>query len=374
MRSTSTTLALGTEAVSRATESRLPKVLILTSGLQFDRGSAEEVATLSDSLTREGWRATARGCFSRPGSNGDRESDFGRLASGTGCIRELIRLIPRFEIVHIIAENPVSLVFFVIPALLLSKFLGKKVVLSFNLATADEFLERWDWMICPFLRMADRLVVNSDFLASVVEEFGLRAEVLATVHDPSTSAFRQVGRLQPKILVDRPLESPFNIGCLIRAFAFVKQKYPRAELVIAGKGTQRKSLESMVQTEGILGVSFIDGSVQDEHDSLFTEADLYIVPSSYDTMPRSILKAFASGLPVVTTDAGGITGLVKDKVNGQVVPINSHVALAERIFELIENPELVAQLTRQAQTDARQFGWDQVGESWRKMYRAVTTA
>lgn len=374
MNSNGTTLALGTEAVERTAESSLPLVLILTSGLQFDRGSAEEVAVLSESLTREGWKATARGCFSRPGSNTDRESDFGRIASGTGCIRELIRVIPGFEIVHIIADNPASLFFFVIPVLLLSKFLGKKVVLSFNLATAEEFLERWDWMICPFLRMADRLVVDSEYLVSVVEESDLRAEVLATVLDPSIPVFRKVGPLQPKILVDRPLESPFNIGCLIRAFAFVKQKYPRAELLIAGKGRQLKSLESMVQTEGILGVSFVGGSTQDKHDSLFAETDLYVVPSTHDTMPRSILKAFASGLPVVTTDAGGITGLVKNRVNGLVVPINSHVELAESIFELIENPELVMGLTRQARTDARQYGWDHVGESWRKMYRGIVTA
>ena len=371
MRSLDTTLALRTESVSRSAESRLPEVLLLTSGLQFDRGAAEEVAALSESLTGEGWRTTVRDCFSSQWTNGDRQSDFGRLASCRDCIRELVRLIPGFEVVHLVADSPVALVFFAIPVLLLSKFLGKKVVLSFDLATADDFLDRWDWMICPFLRMADRLVVNSEFQASAVEEFGLQAEVLPTVSDSSTPAFRQVGRLQPRILVDRPLESPFNITCLIRAFAFVKQKYPRAELIIAGEGTQREALENMVRTEGIRGVSFDNHSTYDEPGSSYAEADLYIVPSSYDTMPRSILKAFTAGLPVVTTDAGGITSLVKDRVNGLVVPVNNHVVLAERIFELIENPELVVELTRHAQADARQFEWNQVGESWRKLYRAV---
>ncbi|UCC43214.1 MAG: glycosyltransferase family 4 protein [Candidatus Zixiibacteriota bacterium] len=344
-----------------------PKILLLTSS-RCQGTCYQRAYKLAEALRADGWSADVIVHNRSEPSSGIRLRS---IVSRWHHIRRLVGMIPRYDIIHISADASVLFYSFVGPVVMLSKFFARKVIVNFAPVNLDDFLARWGRLANAFMRVADRLQVDSVYMAAIYSHHHLKADVPTAMFDAAAVPFRAIERLQPKILTDRPLTRDNNVACLIRAFKFVKEKYPRSELVIAGDGPQRPALEMMIKTEHIYGVTFAPAESLSEADRLFDEAEVYVNSSSYDNLPESILRAFAAGLPVVTTDAGAIEQLVIDRVNGMVVSVNDHVAMAERIIELIEKPELIGQFAKHARTDVEQFGWDKVGKTWRHFYRSV---
>lgn len=79
-------------------------------------------------------------------------------------------------------------------------------------------------------------------------------------------------------------------------------------------------------------------------DQLIADSDIAVLPSYHEGMPRFLLEAMSCGLPVVTTDVVGCRALVKDGVNGFLVPPRDPVALADAIERLAGDPDLRAKL------------------------------
>ena len=79
-----------------------------------------------------------------------------------------------------------------------------------------------------------------------------------------------------------------------------------------------------------------------------------------DNLPGTIREAFASGLPVVSTNPGGIPYMVENGKTGLSVEKNDCDALAERVIELLKNPELALSLSRNAREECEKYSWDYV--------------
>ena len=88
-------------------------------------------------------------------------------------------------------------------------------------------------------------------------------------------------------------------------------------------------------------------------------------------MPLSILDAFAAGVPVVTTDAGGIPYMVRDGVNGCLVSRGAYAAMAQSSLRLLHDDGLatrVADTARQECLD--RYSWPVVAKQWEELYRS----
>jgi glycosyltransferase involved in cell wall biosynthesis len=179
---------------------------------------------------------------------------------------------------------------------------------------------------------------------------------------------RKIDSVQPKLVVARSLEKRNNVACAIEAFALVKQKYPRAEMTITGDGSQCEELQRLATREKLNGVTFTGGVSHHELSRYFAEADVYVNASSIDGLPTSLLEALAVGLPVVTTGAGGIPGVINDSINGLIVRPNDPSGLADRIIRLVESPELVQQLSEQAKLSSRDYSLAHVKGKWSELY------
>jgi glycosyltransferase involved in cell wall biosynthesis len=182
---------------------------------------------------------------------------------------------------------------------------------------------------------------------------------------------RKIDSVQPKLVVARSLEKRNNIACVIEAFALVKQKYPRAEMVIAGDGSQREELERLAAREKLNGVTFAGGVSHHELSRHFAEDDVYVNASSIDGLPISLLEALAVGLSVVTTGAGGIPGIINDGINGLIVRPNDPSGLADGIIRLVESPELVQELSEQAKLSSRDYLLAHVKGKWADLYQCL---
>ena len=104
---------------------------------------------------------------------------------------------------------------------------------------------------------------------------------------------------------------------------------------------------------------------------LYDEADIYLNSPNIDNMPGSIIEAFATGLPVVTTDAGGIPYIVTNGETGLIVRRDDHEAMAARALALVDDEAMAARLVERAHNECRKYEWPAVRNNWLQLYHGL---
>lgn len=294
------------------------------------------------------------------------------LSTQLRYIPSLFKHLRRADVVHIFSASYFSFVLAPTPALLVARLYGKRTVLHYHSGEAEDHLERWRRTAIPTLRMADRILVPSRYLVEVFAKFGLEAHAIPNFVRREQVRYRQRDAPAPVLLSNRNLASIYNVACILRAFAVIKERYADASLVVAGEGPERKALERQTAELGLDDVFFV-GQVPPERMTDFYEAaDIYINASDVDNMPLSILESFAAGLPVVSTDAGGIPYFVRDGTDALLVPRDDEGALADAVFRVLEEPGLATRLTANAHRQYRErYSWGAVGDAWLDLYREL---
>jgi glycosyltransferase involved in cell wall biosynthesis len=148
-----------------------------------------------------------------------------------------------------------------------------------------------------------------------------------------TRVIGTVGRLEP--VKDQ--------ASLIRAFRHVHGQLPDTALVIVGDGSQRKILEAEAATLGITDAVRFLGD-RDDVARLLQGMDLFALSSLSEGYSIALLEACAAGLPIVATAVGGNAEIVRDGVNGKLVPAGDVLALAASITNVLQSPGRVASM------------------------------
>ena len=286
-------------------------------------------------------------------------------------IATLLIKLPHFDVAHVFSASNFSFLLAPAPAVLLSKMYRKRVVLNYHSGEAEEHLKNWRRTAIPILKLADRIIVPSGFLVDVFAKFGIKAKAIYNTVDLSSFHYHSNRPLRPIIFANRNFEKHYNVACALRAFALVQQQLPQAQMIVAGNGSQRAELHALAEKLELKNVEFVGAVPPEAMPSLYTEADIYLNSSDVDNMPLSILEAFACGLAVVTTDAGGIPYIVKHNYNGLVVSCGDYQALSRGILWLLNNEDKAGQLIAQAQRDCQQYRWEAVALCWVSLYQEL---
>src|SRR5207302_9733041 len=122
---------------------------------------------------------------------------------------------------------------------------------------------------------------------------------------------------------------------------------------------------------GLRGVTFTGAVDPDVIGEIYAAHDIYIQSPNIDNMPTSVLEAYASGLPVVSTEAGGVPAMLTHGEHGLLAPLGDHEALASRVVELLDSPAFARRLTRQAYAACEGCTWPAVRQQWLSVYRNV---
>lgn len=259
------------------------------------------------------------------------------------------------------------------PALLLIKLYQKPVILSARGGGARIFFLKYKRLVSPILTRLDMITTPSGFLQDAFRDtLGLEPRVVPNIADLEQFEFIPRERFQPKLLVTRNLEPIYDVASILKAFQIVAQKYPQASLGIAGDGSQRKALELLADDLHVADQVFFYGQVDHKGiQKLYQEYDIYVNASRVDNLPGVILEAFASGLPVVSTNAGGIPYIVEHGKTGLLSDVGDCETLAQNVLRVIENPELGQALAQAGQAETVKYTWDHVGPLLREVLEEV---
>src|SRR5262249_46081205 len=254
------------------------------------------------------------------------------------------------------------------PAILISRLYGKGILLNYHSGEADDHLRRWRRSAIPTLKLADQLIVPSEYLVDVFAEFGLPAKAIYNLIETDRFRFRERSVLRPKFLSNRNFEKHYGVDRALRAFARIQTHVPEAQLVVAGDGPERVALEQLARELKLKNTEFVGRVGHDRVIELYDANDVFLNGSEIDNQPLSILEAFACGLPVVTTDAGGIPYMVDNGRTGLIAAKSDDEQLAATALRVFAEPELAQTLIQQGREECCKYRWESVRGDWLKVY------
>jgi glycosyltransferase involved in cell wall biosynthesis len=208
----------------------------------------------------------------------------------------------------------------------------------------------------------------------VFESFDIPARVVANTIDLTRFAYRERGRLRPRLLSTRNFEPIYNVACTVRAFAQIQAQYPDATLTLVGTGSEAAALQSLASALELRHVRFVGAVPPDEIHRYYADADIYIQTPTIDNMPGSVIEAFASGLPVVSTDVGGVPSILTDDQHGLLAPDNDAGAVAACVCRLLAHPDQAQRMAAAARETCEAYAWSRVRTDWVSVYQTALDA
>jgi glycosyltransferase involved in cell wall biosynthesis len=146
----------------------------------------------------------------------------------------------------------------------------------------------------------------------------------------------------------------------LESLAWVMDELPEARLALVGDGPDRMRLERVFAKLPVHFAGFLAG---DELAAAFASADVFVMPSTTETLGFVALEAMASGVPVVAADAGGLRDVVQHGENGFLYDPSQRKAALAPIRELLASRGLRRELARMGRKTAENASWE--GETLR---------
>lgn len=274
------------------------------------------------------------------------------------------------DVAHIFSASYSSFLVAPLPAWFVARLRGKKTLIHYHSGEARDHLEK-SWVARAVLKRTDRIVTPSGYLVDVFREFGLKAEAIANVVDFAQFRYRERNPLRPRLVCTRGFHSYYCVDVVVQAFARVQKEFPDAVLDLVGGGALEAEIRDLVSTLQLKNVNFCGVASRDEIHGYYDRADIFINASRLDNMPVSILEAFASGTPVISTAPEGMLYLVEPEQTGLLSEPGNAEALAQNVIRVLRDPVLARRLSENGRSAVARYDWKLVSAQWLNTYRSL---
>lgn len=232
------------------------------------------------------------------------------------------------------------------------------------------------------LRKADLLLSTSQCMAGQTEKFVRDKEIIVTPFGVDTTIFAPLDAStheEIRIGFIKGVSEKYGIEYLIRAFgkairACVNQKL---HLYVYGDGNQMEAMESLVDELKITAnVTFYGRIPHTAVPSALNKMDIFCVPSTLDSesFGVSAVEAMACGIPCITSDVAGLSEVMVNGETGYIVPRKDVDALADKIIELVMNPQMRTIMGKNGRKRVMQYyEWNKCVDKIIGAYKKITS-
>jgi phosphatidylinositol alpha-mannosyltransferase len=222
-------------------------------------------------------------------------------------------------------------------------------------------------------RIAAKVAVSNAAASFVRRYFQGDVRVVPNGVDIGLFAHVEPAELPPGrwILFVSRLEPRKGLGVALRAFKLVAERVTDARLAVVGEGRERSIADTL--EPGIRDRVLFLGQVP-YHDlpPYHAAADVFLAPAlGGESFGYILVEAMSAGLPVVASAIPGYDEVVRDGVDGLLVPPSDPPAFAAALERVLTDPELAARLAESGQERAREFSWDRVAARLQEVYAGV---
>lgn len=212
-------------------------------------------------------------------------------------------------------------------------------------------------------------VAPSNYLKSVFEKNGSQN----VIYIPNTIEivnynFKKRKKIEPKLLWVRAFASIYNPEMAIKVLAKLKKNYSNASLAMVGPDKDGSMETTKILAKKLnVEVCFTGKLSKEDWWKLSEEYDVFINTTHFDNTPVSVMEAMALGLPIVSTNVGGIPFLVENNKTALLVNDNSVNEMVNSIQRLIEDENLTNLLSENGRKLAETWDWNKVKEQWKNL-------
>ncbi len=220
-----------------------------------------------------------------------------------------------------------------------------------------------------YVRLANVVIVPSGYIETLVAGWDVSIERTRVIHNalderqfaylPEKAAARtQCGlpAAAPLLLTVARLTPWKGISGIIRALPRVQRRFSNARLLIVGDGPERAELQALAAHCND-AVQFLGTQSQQRVYQLMRAADVFVLFSTYEGLPHTVLESMACRTPVVASAVGGTVEVVTDECSGLLVPPYDEEALVAAICRVLQEPEFARSLADCAHDELRRFSW-----------------
>lgn len=212
-------------------------------------------------------------------------------------------------------------------------------------------------------------VSPSDYLKQVFEANGFFNVVfIPNSIEIQKYNYKERALFQPKLLWVRAFATIYNPKMAVAVLQQLQVYYPEATLTMVGpdKDGSLQITKDFANQKGVF-VTFTGQLSKEAWWDLAAEHDVFINTTHYDNTPVSLLEAMALGLPVVSTNVGGISYLLTDKKNALLVPDQDVDQMTKAIVYLLSDYEYGCAQVRNARNFVSHFDWKEVKQLWKQL-------
>ena len=215
-------------------------------------------------------------------------------------------------------------------------------------------------------KYAYKNIAPSEYLLEAFKDKGY-AELICIPNtiEIQNYTFKKRNSCEPNLLWVRSLREIYNPEMAISVLAEINKEFPNAKLCMVGpdKNGMKQNLKKIANFK-ILNVEFTGKLSKKKWVKYSEQFNFFLNTTHYDNTPISVIEAMALGLPVISTNVGGIPFLLKHRETALLVADNDIHAMAESVKELIINDELRNKLVANAHDLVKQFDWNLVKNKW----------
>jgi len=315
-----------------------------------------------------------------------------RFVAGIKGLRAVFRLIPYFyklwckirkvDVVHVLANSGWSWHLFAAPAVWMAAMLKTPVVINYRGGEAQAFFKKsWRW-IKPTIEQSQSVIVPSAYLQRVFDNQRIASVIVPNILDLERFDFDDNRKREdgvqhvapPHLIVTRNLEKIYGVDTVLRAFELIKTQHDDARLTVAGRGPEEAGLKALTTSLGLQESVTFSGRLEPEQIAqLYREADVLLNASTVDNSPNSLIEALASGVPVVSSNVGGIPDLVTHGESALLVPPNQPEKMADAALHVLADTELKERLVQQGRTVVARFDKHKVLDKLACVYQEALT-
>lgn len=205
----------------------------------------------------------------------------------------------------------------------------------------------------------------SGYLKYEFEKRGYQTTLIPNVIPIEDYNFKTRKKIQPNLLYVRAFAEIYNPKMAIQVLFEIQKNYPKAKLCMIGpdKDGSLKEVKALVTSLKLEDyVEFTGVLTKKEWHKKSEDYDIFINTTNVDNTPVSIIEAMALGLPIVSTEVGGLPYLISNNTDGILVSKENPNQMANAILKLIK--ENNQNLAVNARDKAISFGWNVVKTKW----------
>lgn len=252
---------------------------------------------------------------------------------------------------------------------------GKPFVLTLHGGNIPAFARRWPSRVRRLLRSADLVTAPSAYLREQMLAYRNEIELIPNAIDLLSYPYVLRPKVTPRLIWLRAFHEIYNPTLGPQILSILETEFPDVELIMIGRDKGDGSLQRTRQLAHRLGVSrrlqTPGGVPKWDVPAWLNRGDIFLNTTRVDNTPISVLEAMACGLPVVSTNVGGIPYLLDHGRTALLTADDNAGEMANAIRTLLVDPATAARLSAAGRDLVTAFSWQRVLPRWQDLLNSL---